>query len=86
MVRRAFALSVVLAILVLHFSALTHVHNGVTARKCGICHVADVPVIAVALHTAVAPELLIEWTQHIRLTQHELETLLVTSPSRAPPA
>ncbi|MGH9719037.1 MAG: hypothetical protein ACRD8O_02405 [Bryobacteraceae bacterium] len=85
---RALVLFVLLAMVALSTAALSpaHWHDSGIAPNCDVCHAGHLPVIQTAVACDVPPPALYELHSSPQDVHHPLEPLLISSPSRAPPA
>jgi len=83
--RRLLVVVVLVATLVLSTVAFQHSHDP-AARSCDLCQVGHTPALQATGLAAVRSPQPIEWHSVTEQVHPDLEPLLASSPSRAPPA
>jgi len=85
--RRRFLVVVVLLVtLALSAIAYQHSHDRGAARSCDVCQVGHTPALQTSGPLSVRAPQPVEWHAPSEQAHPDLEPLLTSSPSRAPPA
>ena len=63
-----------------------HSHRGEPEHCCGICHAGHLQLVEPAAVIQVLVSARIEWVQSLEESQHQPDTLVELSQSRAPPS